>query len=179
MLKKISLNVFALLIAMSFTWAAQAQFQQEMPQQEKVELDDQELDVFIEGLVKAQEVQNESQMKMIEKVEDDGLGVDKFNEIHQAMGMAMQTGEEPEIEATPEEMASYEALSEEIEQISMEADEEITIAIEEEGMEMPRFQEILAAVQTDPQLQQQIQEKMQPEGQAQPPAGQPVPPSGN
>ena len=176
MLKKLSMNVFTLLFAMTFAMAAQAQFQQEMPQQEPVEVSDQELDVFVEGLVKAQQVQNESQMKMIEMVEEDGLGVDKFNEIHEAMGMAMQTGQEPEIDATPEEMASYEELSQEIEKISMEADEEITNAIEEEGMEMPRFQEILAAVQTDPQLQQQIQQKMMPEGQ---PQGQPQPPAGN
>ncbi|MEX2641215.1 MAG: DUF4168 domain-containing protein [Balneolales bacterium] len=174
MVKKISMNVFTLLFAMTFALAAQAQFQQEAPQQEPIEVSDGELDTFVEGLVKAQEVQNDSQMKMIELVEDDGLGVEKFNEIHEAMTIAMQSGEEePEVEASSEEMESYHELSSRIEEISMEADEEITSAIEDEGMEMPRFQEILAAVQTDPELQQQIQQKMQPQGQ------QPQPPSGN
>lgn len=168
MLKKISMNVFTLLFAMTYALAAQAQFQQEMPQQEPVEVSDAELDVFIEGLVKAQQVQNESQMKMIEMVEEDGLGVEKFNEIHESLQMGTEDGE---VDATPEEMASYEELSESIYELQMEADEQITAAIEEEGMEMPRFQEILAAVQTDPALQQQIQQKMQPQGQPQPPTG--------
>ncbi|MEX2403757.1 MAG: DUF4168 domain-containing protein [Balneolales bacterium] len=172
MLKKISMNVFTLLFAMTFALAANAQFQQEAPQQPSVEVDDAELDVFVNGLVKAQEVQTESQMKMVEMVEEEGLGVEKFNEIHEST----QMGTEEEVETTPEEMESYEALTGEIQKVQMEADEEITTAIEEEGMEMPRFQEILAAVQTDPELQQKIQEKMQPQGQ---PQGQPQQPAGN
>lgn len=164
------MNIFTLLFAMTFAIAAHAQFNQQAPQQ-SVEVDDAELDVFVDGLVKAQEVNSESQMKMVEIVEDEGLGVEKFNEIHEAMTMAAQTGEEPEVEATEEEMESYEELSGDIEEVQMEADQKITEAIEEEGMEMPRFQEILAAVQTDPELQQQIQQKMQPQGQPQPPAG--------
>lgn len=149
----------------------QAQFDQ-APEQPEAATDvaDDELQVFVDASMKAQQIQTESQMEMIAIVEEEGLEVETYNEILQGM----QMGQEPEdLEVSSSEVAKFENASEQIGEIEQQMEQELITAIEDEGMDLDRYQEIFTAIQADPELQQKMQQmiqeaQMQQGGQQQP-----------
>ena len=155
-----------------FTGAsAHAQFQQPPQQQpQPIEVSDDELLMFVQASMQAQQIQTDSQMEMIAIVEEEGLEVETYNEIFQGM----QMGQSPdELDVTSEQIESFEKASELIGEIEQEMEIELIAAIEGEGIELERFQEIFTAIQTDPALQQKLQQmiqetQMQQSGQPQP-----------
>lgn len=136
--------------------------QQENPMQQEptaqIEVSDDELENFLEVSSELQEVQMGSQQEMITVVEDEGLTVDVYNVIAEAE----QTGQSTDdLEVSSEDLENYERASEQIAEMEQELEPELEAIIEENGMEMDRFQEINMALQQDPALQQRIQQMMQ------------------
>ena len=74
-------------------------------------------------------------------------------------------------------MEKFESAFEQIQEIEEEMEADLTEAIEDEGMDMDRFQEINMAVQQDPELQQRVQQMIQ-EAQMQQGQQQPQQPQG-
>lgn len=137
----------------------QAQFEQ-APQQPDVSTDvaDEELQVFVDASMKAQQIQTESQMEMIGIVEDEGLEVETYNEILQGM----QMGQSPdELDVASSDVEKFENASEQIGEIEQEMEQKLITAIEDEGMGLERYQEIFTAIQADPELQQKMQQMIQ------------------
>lgn len=165
-------SIFTGMIVAAFAFfaiPAEAQFQQ--PQQQEapeIEVSDDELELFLEASFSAQEIQTESQQQMVEIVDDEGLDVETYNEIMRSE----QTGESADVSSDDKE--KFENASEQIREIEQDMEAEITEAIEEEGMEMSRFQEINMGIRQDPELQQRVQQMIQ-EMQPQQPQ-QPQPP---
>ena len=156
-----------------FTVPVQAQFQ--MPPQEapQIEVSDEELELFIDASMNAQTVQMESQQEMISIVDEEGIEVSTYNEIMQAqqMGQPLEN-----IDVTASDIEKFESAHEQIQEVEVRMEREIAQAVEEEGMEMERFQEINVAIQQDPELQQRAQQmiqeiQMQQQPQPQPPEG--------
>ena len=119
---------------------------------------DDELKGFANAFVQVMSIQQQGQMQMIEKIEAHEMTVQRFNEIYmQSMEMPL---EEIEV-SSPEEMASFIAVSEEIEKIQTDLESVLIKTIEEEGLSIEKYEEIITAYQQSPELQQRIQELMQ------------------
>ena len=132
----------------------------------ETDISEEELQLFVDASMNAQQVQQESQGEMLAIAEEEGIEVDTYNEIMQAQ----QMGQSPdELDISASDMESFERASERIQEVEVGMHEQLTLAIEEEGMDMDRFQEINMAVQQDPGLQQQLQMMMQEQMQQQQP----------
>lgn len=122
-----------------------------------IEVSDEELEKFTEVSMVAQEIQMGSQQEMMSIVEDEGLDVETYNLIAEAR---FNNQDESELDVSSEDIEKFNAALEEIESSQAGVEEEMTEAIEAEGMEMERFMEINAAIQQDQELQQRIQQMM-------------------
>ncbi len=136
----------------------QAQFEQPAPPQDVPEVTDEELKTFVDASMKAQQIQSEAQMEMISIVEDEGLDVDTYNKILQGTQMG-QSADEMEVSAT--DVEKFETASAQIGEIEQQMEDQLIAAIEDEGLELQRFQEIFMAVQSDAGLQQKVQQFIQ------------------
>ncbi len=141
------------------TVSAQAQFQQPPQQPEETTVvSDEELQVFVDASMKAQEIQTEAQMEMIGIVEEEGLDVETYNEILQGM----QMGQSPdELDVESDTVEKFEKASELIGEIEQEMEGKLISAIEDEGLNLERYQQIFTAIQTSPELQQKMQQMIQ------------------
>lgn len=131
------------------------------PQQEEVDIDvsDDELEQFVEAFMAASQIQQEAQMEMMEAIEDEGMSVEKYNEIVEGQQMGQQ--QEDMEEVSEEDMELFESLQEMLEVIQAEVEDDIIEAIEDTGMDMERFQEIEMAARTDEEIQQKLQQLIQ------------------
>jgi len=141
-LKKIT-GLFMLLIIGSVGAFAQAE--------EKVS--DGELKQFASAFQHVQNINQQAQQEMAKAVEGEGLGIQRFNEIQQARQDPAQ-----EASATEEEIEMFNSAYKEIEEIQRGAQQKMQEKIVEEGLTIPRYQEIATSIQASPELQQKIQE---------------------
>lgn len=139
-------------------------FAQQLPPQPEQEgsneeVTDEELKQFASAFKHVQTIDQQAQQKMIGSVEEAGLEVERYNELHQARQNPNQ-----EIDASNEELENFNAATEEIMEIQTEAQEEIQLKIREEGLTITRYQEVMQILQNDTDLQQKLQQYLQNEG---------------
>ncbi len=117
---------------------------------------DDELRSFANAVVQVISIQQQGQAQMIEKIEEEDMTVQRFNEIN------MQTQEMPleQIDMTEKEAESYIVLLEEIEQIQIELEDVLIGTIEDAGITIEKYEEIMTEYQQNPELQQRVQELM-------------------
>lgn len=142
-----------------FAIPAQAQF--EMPPQEappQIEVSNDELELFIDASMDAQTVQAQSQQEMIAVVDEKGIEVSTYNEIMQAQQMGQPVDD---LEITAEDLEKFESAHEQIQEIEVKMERQLSQVIEDNGIPMERFQEINMAIQQDPELQQRAQQMIQ------------------
>ena len=145
-----ALSVLTIISAMLISLPAGAQQLPGGQAPQPAEYSDDELVTFIAAAQKIMPLQQESQMKMIEKIEEEDLTVDKFNNILESLS----TGENAD--ASEAELKSFNNAMEEIQEVQMEYEVTITDAITEEGMTPAKYQEIMAVYQQDPELQMRV-----------------------
>lgn len=131
--------------------------QMQQPQMD-VEVSGEELELFLDASERARSLQMDAEQEMLAVLEEEGLEVETYSTIAQSLQMGQSADS---IDVSTEDMAKYESASVQIGEIGSAMDEDVTAAIEDEGMEMERFQEINMAIQMDPQLQQRAQELFQ------------------
>lgn len=120
------------------------------------EVSDTELQQFASALQQVQSVDQDAQQDMVKAVEEEGFEIQRFNEIHQA-----KLDPNQEADASNEEEVMYEMASKELEKIQVDAQQKMQKKIAEEGLTVTRYQEIMASLQTNPDLQQKLQEILQ------------------
>lgn len=133
------------------------QFQPNQQAAADVEVSEEELEKFAEVTMVAQQIQQESQQEMIALVEEEGLDVQTYNTIAEAR---FGEQDESELDVSEEDIQKFDAASSEIESMQAGVEQEMTEAIEAEGMDMDRFMQINRAMQQDQELQQRMQEMM-------------------
>ncbi len=124
--------------------------------QAEEEVTDQEFKKFASAYQQVQRVDQQAQQNMIKAIKDEGLDVQRFNQLLQA-----QQDPNQEVDASNEEIKKYESASTELEKIQGQAQQEMQEKITEEGLTVPRYQEISAAIQASPELQEKLQEYLQ------------------
>lgn len=144
-------NLFLLLFVGSLFTGSTLQAQDETPN-----VSDEELKTFAATIQGIQQINQEAQLSMIEKIENEGMNVERFNEIQMA-------NQDPssEVEVEEAEMKQYEKVSTEIQEIQMNTQKQMQGFIAEKGWTMERYQEILQLVQSDPDQLERLQKLME------------------
>ncbi len=120
-------------------------------QMETPEVEDAELKKFVEIQQMITETQQSIQPKMIEVIQENEFELDRFIEISQAIE------HNQEIDATAAEMERFEETENTINEMQTVANQSISDGIEERGLTIERYQEIMMAVQQSPELQNRLQ----------------------
>ncbi len=115
------------------------------------EISDEELKQFMTATQHIQSINQETQRTMANVVRQEGLEIQRFNEIQQA-----QLNSQQEVDATEEEMKQYEKTIEQLEQEQIKARQEMEDKIEAEGLTVDRYEEIVTAIQSDPEVQEKL-----------------------
>lgn len=120
----------------------------------KATVSDEELQMFASAMKEIQLVNEKAQTKMIEAVEGADLSVERFNEIQQQQA-------DPEAKVAAEDMEKFQASSQAISEIQLKAQQKMQEKIVAQGLSIERYQEIANIVQSDPKLQEKMQQYIQ------------------
>lgn len=151
--------IFALLLAGSLP--AQAQSQQAAPSPQapapQVQIDPKELQKFSKAVKQLQVIQEKSVTQMRQVVERQGLSEQRFMQIYQAQ----RNPSKPATKVTPVEQQNFEQASTRLKKIQQETQSKMMQVVEKEGLNVERFNQIMAAVRQNPSLQQQVRQMIQ------------------
>lgn len=132
---------------------------QEAPQQGvSLPVSSQELQKFARSLKKLQVIEREAGKEMTRAVQGEGLSEKRFIELYQTR---QNSQAQPSREITTQERQKFERALARVGEIEKKTQFKMQQAVQSEGLEAERFAQILAAVQRDPALQQQMQRLMQ------------------
>jgi len=143
-LQKASLFLFSIALFIGSVSA------QEQPQQD---ISDADLKMFAAAFQEVQAVNQQLQNKMVGAIKEQGLDIQKFNEIQQA---SQSEGENSEV--SEEDMAKYQQSVQAMQAVQQEAQQKMKASIEASGMELEKYQNIMRAVQEDPAMQGRLSE---------------------
>lgn len=135
----------------------QPQPQNEPQQQVQQNFSDEELEKFADVYVQVVEIQQENEAEMIKAIEDENLDVNRFQEILQAQ---QQQQGATEINATAEEMASFNNAAQKIMTVQKEVEAEMKQVIEKD-LGLDTYQQIVVAYQQSPEVQQKVNQLLQ------------------
>ncbi|MBN1769175.1 MAG: DUF4168 domain-containing protein [Prolixibacteraceae bacterium] len=115
-----------------------------------------ELKNFASAYLKVQELSQESQNDMVDVVQDEGMEVQRYNAIMQSMQDSSK-----EITIRDEEINAVETINKQLQKIEEATNEKMQKSIKDNDLSVNRYQEIMASVQNDPELQEKLQEYLQ------------------
>ncbi len=125
-------------------------------QETRTDYSDEELQMFVTAAQDVMAIQQQSQHEMVAEIEEEGLTIEEFNQIFNAM-----QDPQAEVEATEEERQSFDRAMQRVNDLQVKTDEKIMGAIEESGLDYEEYEEIMTAYQQDPELQQRINEMLE------------------
>lgn len=130
----------------------------QMPQQQQqtVEVSDNELTEFANAFKDIQVVTQEAQQAMSEVVQEKGMEVERFSEIHEA-----SLNPQAEVEVTEEEQKLHEDITEELQNMQGKFQKKMEDAITKQGLSLERYEQIAMGVQADTKLQERLQALLQ------------------
>lgn len=156
--KKIVLTVICSFLAVGSLFA---QVQQQPPQQPDLptssDVSDEELTNLGNAAEALEPIQMETQEKVQAAVEEEDLSFERF----QQMMMAMQNPQmADQADITDEEKSKIQTLQPTLMQIQTEARQQMSEKIEEHGLTMQRYQQIIMGAQQDPELMARVEEEL-------------------
>lgn len=151
-------NTFALLLFgfICFLPTAAVWAQEETPEPSvgiREDFSDDELKSFVKANEKVMAIQMESEQKMIKAIEDEGLTVERFNAI-----LEQQRDPSRSAETSSEELNSFNNAAQMILQENEKIEKQMTISVEEEGIDIETYKQIMVAYQQRPELQERVHE---------------------
>ena len=154
-----SLSVTVLTLAL-FAGAAFAQGQQppqmpDLPTSEDVT--DEEISLLVVTLNDLGPIEEKAQQRIEEAVESEDISFARFREMMMAMQNPQMAGE---ADITDEEMTKIQNLQPKLMEIQGETEQEMIAKIEDNGMSIQRYQDIIMGAQQDPQLMQRLQDEL-------------------
>jgi len=129
---------------------------QGQPQSQAPNLSDEELKQFAEIAQEMQVVNQSFQQEMMTAIENEGMQVDRFTQIQQA-----QQNPNQKSDATPEEMQTFEAANQKLQEIQMTAQKEMTQKLEDAGLSQEWYQQTAMAIQSNQELMMRFQQLQQ------------------
>ncbi len=133
----------------------QPQMQQQR-QQTDIQVSDQELHTFADAIHKAQTIQQSAQSQMVKAIKDEGLTLDEYKQIVQSTHQSQQ-GQNSQPDISKKKMEEARSASQAVGKIQSQTQQKVVKAIQGEGMQPKRFQQILTALRNDKDLQARYQ----------------------
>jgi hypothetical protein len=122
------------------------------------EVSDAELEKFAKVIPQLQEIQQSAQQQVSAAIQEAGLSEDRFRELYTAQ--QSPSAAQPATAATPQEQQAVQQVVGQLETIKNETQTRREQAVQSQGLQVTRFNEILAAVRQDTELQQQLQQML-------------------
>lgn len=123
--------------------------------QPAAEVSSEDIEKFARAIAQLQTIQQETQTELLQIVEGQGLTPDRFNEIAEAQQNPQAA---PSVEISDEELQNFEQAANEITAVRQQTQARFQEAVQAEGLAVDQFNQILAAVQQDPELQQEVEQ---------------------
>lgn len=117
------------------------------------EISREELVDFVAALEEVQSLQQEMATTSQQSVQDSEMGEARFQELFQAQ----QSGQSPATPPSDAEQAEFDALIQQLQQIQQESNQLMVEAVQDEGLDVQRFNTIARAVQQNPELMERLQ----------------------
>lgn len=149
---KYSLLAFFLCFILGFGAMAQQNPVPLQQQEVKTDFDDADLEKFANAAGKVVVIQQETEQKMIQAIENENLDINKFNEIM----TAQQNQQTEELDASPEDLQKFDKAAAQLIKIQTDVQGEMIEAIQEEGLEPQKYEQILLAYQSDQNIKAKI-----------------------
>ncbi len=127
--------------------------------QQDSKVTDKEIEQFASAMQEISVINNQIQQEMVKAVEDEGMEVQRYNEILQKQ---QNPTEDPDLNG--DEKKKFDNINLELQEIQVDAQKKMEEIIVEEGLTLNRYQEIASLVQSDPELQKKVQEHFEPAG---------------
>jgi len=117
-----------------------------------------ELQQFASAIKKLFAIEQQSRAQIVEVIQNEGFTRERFTEIYEA-----QTNPEaqPQSEISQSEMESFQQVVAQAQEIRQESQVRKEEAVAQSGLDVDRFNEILAAIQNSPELQQEVEALIQ------------------
>lgn len=112
---------------------------------------DNELKSFVKANEKVTVIQMEAEQKMIKAIEGEGLTVERFNQILEQQRDPSRTSE-----TSVEELQSFNNAAQVILEENTRIEKEMTSSIEEEGIDIETYKQIMVAYQQNPDVQSRV-----------------------
>lgn len=153
--KKIA-GFFLFFTIMGSAVIAQTPQMPQQQQQQKVEVTDSELSKFANAFQQIQMISQQAQQEMTQVVQEEGMDIQRFNEIHQA-----SINPEMEVEVTEEEKKQHQNITAEIEKMQSTFQGQMEKAIADQDLTIEKYEEIINGLQADPELQERLRKAME------------------
>jgi hypothetical protein len=124
------------------------------PQSSSERVSDEELKQYLLATFMAQSIYNDDNMRMADTLKSHGLDVDIYNRILSSMKMGES---QQEIEASEANVTKFRKVSPTINDMQESMERKIVSAIESNGMELERFDEIFELIQQQPALKLRVE----------------------
>lgn len=128
------------------------QAQQQAPQ---TQVSQAELQKFANAVKKLQPLQQQAQTQVSQVIKQQNLSEQRFGEIYQS---SRNPQAQPTAKVTPEEKKKFEQASTQIQKIQASTQTKMEQAVKGEGLEIPQFNQIFAAIRQNPELLQKVQQ---------------------
>lgn len=155
----------ASLLLIGVTFAVSSALAQGMGQQQQMpdvptseDVSEEELNKFVETIAEIEPIQLKMQSDMQQIIQEKDISIERFQQLMQAMQnpqMAQQ------VEMTDEERQKIQEIQPELTDIQIKAQQEVVQKIEDNGLNMQRYQAIMMGAQQDQQLMTRLQTALQ------------------
>lgn len=130
-----------------------AQGFQQQPQQQNYS--EKQVNAFVNAVVEVLPLQQKIEQKMIKKIEDNGMSLEKYNQIAQSV---QTTGNADGV--SDDDMQKFRETSTKVQAIQEENQDEINQKITDAGLEPMVYQDMVQEYSRNPQFQQKVDEKL-------------------
>ncbi len=144
------LGVFFILGSLGIVSAQQLQQQQETPS-----VSDRELETFSDTFTEIQDIQKDLNNEIDKLVDKSEFSNDRFNQLFSAY---VNNNKEQLDQLSDNEQQALSKLIEEINSLQQEQQQTMIETVQDNGLTVEEFNNIVAAIQHDPELQQRFQE---------------------
>lgn len=151
------------LLFIAITFAFSSAFAQGMGQQQQQQMpdvptsedvSDEELNQFVTTITEIEPIQVELQTDVQKLVEEQNLSMERFQELMMAMQNPQMADQ---VEISDEEREQIQNIQSDLSDLQMKAEEKMVEKIEENGMNVQRYQAIMMGAQQDQELMTRLQ----------------------
>jgi DNA-binding transcriptional MerR regulator len=125
------------------------------PAKTQAPIGDEELKKFVGAAKKLEVISKERNNLVVQTVQKEGLSIDRFREIYQSKKDPKAAKPAPQV--SNDEQQKYDRAITQLAQLQKDIQAKMGSAVQSEGLEVPRFLQILEAIQKTPELQKKVE----------------------